>query len=79
MWINETTFWAPGGSDPLTRVAHVQDDADGISEMPHVLINQARVHDMFLDLMRHSPTRWSPTTASRWPTCASTRPLPVSL
>ena len=60
VWINETTFWAPGGSDPLTRVARVQDVPDGISEMPPVLINQARVHDMFLDLMRHSPTRLEP-------------------
>ncbi|MBP5991497.1 MAG: FAD-dependent monooxygenase [Piscinibacter sp.] len=60
VWINETTFWAPGGSDPLTRVARVQDVPDGISEMPHVLINQARVHDMFLDVMRHSPTRLEP-------------------
>jgi phenol 2-monooxygenase len=25
--------------------------------MPHVLINQARVHDMYLELMRNSPTR----------------------
>ncbi|MBS0437307.1 MAG: FAD-dependent monooxygenase [Proteobacteria bacterium] len=60
VWINETTFWAPGGSDPLTRVARVQDVPDGISEMPHVLINQARVHDMFLDVMRHAPTRLEP-------------------
>jgi phenol 2-monooxygenase len=29
--------------------------------MPHVLINQARVHDMFLDVMRHSPTRLTPS------------------
>jgi phenol 2-monooxygenase len=41
-------------------VARVQDVPDGISEMPHVLINQARVHDMFLDLMRHAPTRLAP-------------------
>lgn len=60
VWINETTFWAPGGAAPLARVARVQDVPDGISEMPHVLINQARVHDMFLDLMRHSPTRLVP-------------------
>lgn len=60
VWINETTFWAPGGSNPLTRVARVQDVPDGISEMPHVLINQARVHDMFLDLMRRAPTRLEP-------------------
>lgn len=60
VWINETTFWAPEGQAPLSRVARVQDVPDGISEMPHVLINQARVHDMFLDLMRRSPTRLEP-------------------
>ena len=60
VWINETTFWAPGGERGLARVARVQDVPDGTSEMPHVLINQARVHDMFLDLMRRSPTRLEP-------------------
>jgi phenol 2-monooxygenase len=60
VWINETTFWAPGEDAQLARVARVQDVPDGTSEMPHVLINQARVHDMFLDLMRHSPTRLEP-------------------
>ncbi len=60
VWINETTFWAPGADAPLSRVARVQDVPDGTSEMPHVLINQARVHDMFLDIMRRSPTRLEP-------------------
>ncbi len=60
VWINETTFWAPGAGKPLDRVARVQDVPDGISEMPHVLINQARVHDMFLDVMRRAPTRLEP-------------------
>ncbi|WP_128001550.1 FAD-dependent monooxygenase [Piscinibacter defluvii] len=60
VWINETTFWAPAADTPLARVARVQDVPDGISEMPHVLINQARVHDMYLDLMRRSPTRLEP-------------------
>ncbi len=60
VWINETTFWAPDAGAPLGRVARVQDVPDGISEMPHVLINQARVHDMFLDVMRRSPTRLEP-------------------
>ena len=60
VWINETTFWTPAAQTPLTRVARVQDVPDDISEMPHVLINQARVHDMFLDVMRHSPTRLEP-------------------
>jgi phenol 2-monooxygenase (NADPH) len=60
VWINETTFWAPGQADTLDRVARVQDVPDGMSEMPHVLINQARVHDMFLDIMRNAPTRLAP-------------------
>ncbi len=60
VWINEATFWAPGADAPLTRVARVQDVPDGISEMPHVLINQARVHDMFLDIMRNAPSRLVP-------------------
>ena len=62
VWINETTFWAPGtdADTGLNRVARVQDVPEGISEMPHVLINQARVHDMFLDIMRHSPNRLVP-------------------
>ena len=60
VWINETTFWAAGKERPLERVARVQDVPDGISEMPHVLLNQARVHDMFLDQMRNAPTRLVP-------------------
>ena len=60
VWINETTFWAPGADAAPARVARVQDVPDGTSEMPHVLINQARVHDMFLDIMRHAPTRLEP-------------------
>lgn len=60
VWINETTFWSPAADAALARVARVQDVPDGTSEMPHVLINQARVHDMFLDLMRNSPHRLEP-------------------
>jgi len=62
VWINETTFWQPDPKNPraIKRVGRVQDVQDGISEMPHVLINQARVHDMYLDIMRNSPTRLEP-------------------
>lgn len=60
VWINETTFWTPGEGAALQRVARVQDVPDGISEQPHVLINQSRVHDMFLDIMRNAPTRTLP-------------------
>ena len=61
-WINETTFWTPDRirSDHIVRVGRVQDVEDGMSEMPHVLINQARIHDMFLDVMHRAPTRLEP-------------------
>jgi phenol 2-monooxygenase (NADPH) len=65
VWINETTFWSPAVDGTPARVARVQDVPDGISEMPHVLMNQARVHDMFLDIMRHSPTRLEPDYGMR--------------
>ena len=62
VWINETTFWKPDPSDAtrIHRVGRVQDVADGLTEMPHVLLNQARVHDMFLDVMRNSSSRLEP-------------------
>jgi phenol 2-monooxygenase len=60
MWINEATFWGPGSASGLQRVARVQDVPDGISHMPHVLLNQARVHELFLDVMRNAPTRLEP-------------------
>ena len=62
VWINETTFWTPNPSDPqkIARAGRVQDVQEGLSEMPHVLINQARIHDMFLDVMKNAPTRLEP-------------------
>src|SRR5262245_221107 len=53
-WINETTFWKPDDRQPekIVRNARVQDVEDGLSEFPHVVLNQARVHDFYLDLMR---------------------------
>ena len=62
LWINETTFWAPNPIKPdhIVRVGRSQDVEDGLSQMPHVLINQARIHDMFLDFMNRAPTRLEP-------------------
>ena len=54
-WVNEVGFWRPdttGGG--LTRVDRVQDVADDLSEMPHVILNQARVHDFYLEQMRNA-------------------------
>ena len=61
-WINEVTFWKPDDQQPGTIVRHgrVQDTEDGLSEFPHVVLNQARVHDFYLELMRNSPGRLEP-------------------
>ena len=61
-WVNETTFWKPDLNDAsrIMRTGRVQDVEDGLSEMPHVILNQARVHDMYLDVMRNAPTRMHP-------------------
>lgn len=61
-WVNETSFWNPNPENPgeIHRTGRVQDVEDGLSEMPHVILNQARVHDRYLEVMRHSPTRLVP-------------------
>jgi phenol 2-monooxygenase (NADPH) len=61
-WVNETVFWKPDDGDPsrIVRSGRVQDTEDGLSEFPHVILNQARVQDFFLDVMRKSPSRLEP-------------------
>ncbi len=66
-WINEVTFWKPDEQRPdrIVRHGRVQDTEDGLSEFPHVVLNQARVHDFYLDAMRHSPSRLQPHYSRR--------------
>ncbi|HZD92123.1 MAG TPA: FAD-binding monooxygenase [Pseudolabrys sp.] len=66
-WINETTFWKPDDKKPsnIVRSGRVQDVEDGLSEFPHVVLNQARVHDFYLDVMRRSPAKLAPHYARR--------------
>ena len=61
-WVNQTNFWMPDPENPahIKRIGRVQDVADDSSEMPHILINQARMHQLFLDVMMNSPTRLEP-------------------
>lgn len=61
-WVNQTAFWTPDPARPehIRRVGRVQDVPDDSSEMPHTLINQARVHELFLDVMRNSPSKIEP-------------------
>ncbi len=66
-WVNEFAFWKPDeirrGS--LVRANRIQDVEDELSEFPHVVLNQARVHDFYLDAMHNSPTRLAPDYARR--------------
>lgn len=66
-WINEVTFWKPDERNPAHIVRHgrVQDTEDGLSEFPHVVLNQARVHDFYLEFMRNAPTRLQPHYARK--------------
>jgi phenol 2-monooxygenase (NADPH) len=66
-WVNETTFWKPddGRAENIVRSGRVQDVEDGLSEFPHVILNQARVHDCYLDVMRKSEARLEPYYSRR--------------
>ncbi|RTE91393.1 3-hydroxybenzoate 4-monooxygenase [Bradyrhizobium sp. LVM 105] len=66
-WVNETTFWKPDERRPdtIVRSGRVQDVEDGLSEFPHVILNQARIHDGFLDIMRKSPAELEPYYSRR--------------
>ena len=81
-WINETTFWKPDDRQPanVVRSGWVQDVEDGLSEFPHVVLNQARVHDFYLDVMRRSASKIEPYYARRLvdvqPTAASSHGIP---
>jgi phenol 2-monooxygenase len=60
--ITETAFWKPSPADPsrIARTALTPDDPGGISEFPHLIVNQARVLDYFADVMAKAPTRMAP-------------------
>jgi phenol 2-monooxygenase (NADPH) len=61
-WCNEVTFWKPDDEHRgnIIRSGRIQDTEDGLSELPHVILNQARVHDFYLDAMRNAPARLEP-------------------
>jgi phenol 2-monooxygenase len=58
-WVNETVFWRPSKQDRtrIERTGRVQDTEEGLSEFPHLIVNQARLQQYLLDYMRQSPTR----------------------
>ena len=72
-WVNETTFWRPDiGQSKIARADRIQDVEDGLSEFPHTILNQARVHDFYLDVMRQSSRRLVPQYNRKLTKVAST-------
>jgi phenol 2-monooxygenase len=67
-WVNETAFWKPNAERPgeITRSGLIQDVEDGLAPYPHVIINQARVHQFLLDVMARSPNRLVPNYNRRF-------------
>ncbi|MGZ4320555.1 MAG: FAD-binding monooxygenase [Solirubrobacteraceae bacterium] len=61
-WVNEVCFWRPDPDDParIKRAGRIQDTEDGLSEFPHVIVNQARMLAYLLDHMVRSPSRLVP-------------------
>ncbi len=66
-WVNEVTFWKPDENrrDRIVRNGRIEDVEEGLSEFPHVILNQARVHDFYLDVMGNSPSRLMPSYSRR--------------
>lgn len=60
--ITEMAFWKPDPADPtrIIRTARPLDDPTGISEFPHLIVNQARVLDYFAEFAANSPARVRP-------------------
>ncbi|TFL13029.1 3-hydroxybenzoate 4-monooxygenase [Pusillimonas caeni] len=61
-WISETVFWRPDEQDRsrIRRTGRIDDAAGELSEMPHVIVNQARLQQYLLEYMEKSPTRLRP-------------------
>src|SRR5690242_16205095 len=55
-WVNEVAFWRPDPADPsrITRTARVLDTEEGLSEFPHVIVNQARMLTYLLEHIERS-------------------------
>jgi len=56
-WVNETSFWRPNEDGDIARHNRIQDVEDDLSEFPHLILNQARVHDFLLEKMRQNANR----------------------
>jgi phenol 2-monooxygenase len=66
-WLNQNAFWEPDSNQPenISRTHKVKDARVGLSEFPHVVLNQARIHDLLLDGMKNAPAQLLPSYSRR--------------
>ncbi|QTX05951.1 FAD-binding monooxygenase [Agromyces archimandritae] len=57
--ITEMAFWKPDTDHPenIVRTARPADDPSGVSEFPHLIVNQARVLDYYSEVAANGPAR----------------------
>jgi len=58
-WVNEVRFWGPSDEDRdrIVRTGWVADTPEGLSEFPHVIVNQARMQQFLLEAAANSTAR----------------------
>ncbi|WP_404287454.1 FAD-dependent monooxygenase [Glutamicibacter arilaitensis] len=58
----EMCFWTPDPQNPanITRHSRAADDSTGMSEFPHIYVNQARILDYFLRDAEYAPGKLTP-------------------
>lgn len=61
-WVNQVCFWGPDPEDrtKITRTGRTEDTEEGLSEFPHVIVNQARMLAYLRDHMERSASRLRP-------------------
>ncbi|MGF3054199.1 FAD-binding monooxygenase [Microbacterium sp. YY-03] len=60
--LSAMNFWSPDPNNHgnIIRTAIAEDDPHGISEFPHLIVNQARVLDYFAEFAENGPARIQP-------------------
>jgi phenol 2-monooxygenase len=68
----EMCFWKPSPEDParIVRASRAPDDATGISEFPHIYVNQSRILDYFLRDAVRAPGRAVPDYGIEFVDCS---------
>lgn len=86
-WVNEVAFWRPDPADPdrIVRTGRVPDTEEGLSEFPHVIVNQARMLAWLREDLARQATRvpvhhgWSVTGVRVDPEDTTGYPVTVDL